>query len=70
MPRTVSANQVMRKDLSRPEILKPSLQAGKRREATNKAFNDNSALQRLTGHAERKSLKDRATDSRNLDMEP
>ncbi len=25
VPRTVSANQVMRKDLSRPEILKPAL---------------------------------------------
>lgn len=69
VPRTVSANVALRKDLSRPEILKPSLQAGKRREATNKAFNDNSALQRLTGLAERKSLKERATDTQNQDMD-
>lgn len=65
MPRTVSANVALRKDLSRPEILKPSLQRGKRTEATNKAFNDNSALQRLTGLGERKSLKDRAVDTQN-----
>lgn len=68
MTRTASANHCLRKDPSRPEILRPQLQIDKKREPCQQAFNENSALQRLTGLAERKSLKDRALDGRNTDV--